>query len=98
MYENINDREGGNNGLVAFALGMIVGATTALLFAPATGADTRRKLGQVAGNVGDKAKQGIDATKQFVNDQRDRFTGAVEEGRQAFRKETTTPSTTSTTM
>lgn len=93
MYENINDREGGN-GLMAFALGMVVGAATALLLAPATGADTRRKLGQVASTVGDKAKQGLENTKQFVNDQRDRFTGAVEEGKQTFRKETTTSPTT----
>ncbi|HET7224574.1 MAG TPA: YtxH domain-containing protein [Candidatus Eisenbacteria bacterium] len=93
MYENIDSRESGN-GMMAFALGMLVGAVTALLLAPASGTETRRKLGQVASNVGDKAKQGLDATKQFVNDQKDRFSGAVEEGRQTYRKETTQPSST----
>jgi gas vesicle protein len=92
MYENSSDRAGGN-GMMAFGLGMIVGAVTALLLAPATGADTRRKIGAVASTVGDKAKQGVDRTKQFVSEQRDRFSGAIEEGKQAYRRETTTPTT-----
>ena len=87
MYENLEDREGGN-GMMAFALGMLVGAVTALLLAPASGTETRRKVGEFASKAGDKAKQGVDATKQFVSDQKDRFSGAVEEGKQTYRKET----------
>lgn len=96
MYENENFggiKEGGN-AMGAFALGMIAGAVTALLLAPASGSETRRKLGQVAQNVGSKAKEGFDASRQFVNDQKDRFTGAVEEGKQTYRKESSTTSST----
>ena len=90
MYDNLNDREHGGNSVLAFGLGMIAGAVTALLLAPASGTETRKALGHAASKVGDKAKDGFDATKQFVSDQKSRITGAVEEGKQTYRKETAT--------
>jgi gas vesicle protein len=91
MYENMNDRESGNS-MMAFSLGLIAGAAAALLLAPASGTETRRRLGSVAQKVGERAKDTMDQGKQFVNDQKDRFTGAVEEGKQTYRKESS-PST-----
>ena len=50
---------GGNGGsvLVAFVLGAIAGAAVALLWAPATGEETRRKLGERARESRDKASE-----------------------------------------
>ena len=59
--------------LVAFAVGAIAGAAVALLFAPATGEETRRKLVE-------KAREG----REYFNRQRDNLSAAVERGREAF--------------
>lgn len=91
MYDN-NERASGNS-MMAFGLGMLAGAVTALLLAPATGEETRRRIGGVAQKVGQKAKDGIETGREYVAQQKDRFTGAVEEGKAAFRKETTPTST-----
>jgi gas vesicle protein len=78
----------GGRGFLAFSLGMIAGAVTALLLAPATGSETRRKLGEATQGIRDKAKEGLERAGDFVNQQKDRFTGAVEEGKQTFARET----------
>ena len=92
MYENTREKEG-TNSLMAFGLGMIAGAVTALLLAPASGQETRRRLGSVAAKVGDRAKETLESGRQLVSQQRDRFTGAIEEGKQTYRKESTAAST-----
>lgn len=92
MYENNNQDNSGNT-MVAFGIGLIAGAITALLLAPATGEETRRKLGSVAGKVGEKAKDGFESGKEFVANQKDRFVGAVDEAKQTYRKESTPTST-----
>ena len=93
MYENnLNGRESSNS-IMAFGLGMLAGAVTALLLAPATGEETRRRLGGVAQKVGQKAKDGIEHGREYVTHAKDRVAGAVEEGKAAFRKETTPTST-----
>jgi gas vesicle protein len=52
--------------LAAFAVGAIAGAAVALLFAPASGAETRRKLA-------DKAREGRDRVDDLVDRGRDAF-------------------------
>jgi hypothetical protein len=64
-------------GMSGFMLGAIVGAGVALLFAPATGTDTRRRLGETAKKLGSAARDRIQEGKEQV---RERF----ESGRQAF--------------
>jgi gas vesicle protein len=78
----------GGRGFLAFSLGMIAGAVTALLLAPATGSETRKKLGEATQGIRDKAKEGLNKAGEFVNQQKDRFTGAVEEGKQTFERAT----------
>ena len=78
----------GGRGFLAFSLGMIAGAVTALLLAPAAGTETRRKLGEATQGIRDKAREGLDRAGEFVNQQKDRITGAVEEGKQTFARET----------
>lgn len=86
-YPN-TDLARGSNAMMGFVLGAVVGAGIALLLAPATGADTRNRLGdaarklrQNAGNITDRARN---AMSEFKDDAR----SAVEAGRESFRRGT----------
>lgn len=80
--------EGGNGGLVllAFALGAIAGAAVALLWAPASGAETRRYLQERAREGRDKAVDLARHGREFVDQQREAVLKAVEAGREAYRQ------------
>ena len=62
--------------MVAFVIGALTGAAVALLFAPATGEETREFLGE-------KAREG----KAKVREGREHLIAAVERGREAFERE-----------
>ena len=77
--------------LVAFAVGAIAGAAVALLFAPATGEETRRKLAEKAKEGRERAEGLAREGRDYFQRQRDNLTAAVERGRETFdqaRKET----------
>jgi len=79
--------QGGSAGavFVAFLLGAVAGAAVALLSAPASGEETRRRLSDKAreGKVraGDVARQG----REFIGRQRETIATAIERGREAYR-------------
>lgn len=62
--------------MVAFMLGALTGAAVALLFAPASGEETREYLGE-------RAREG----KARVREGREHMIAAVERGREAFERE-----------
>ena len=62
----MSDKSSAGAVLVAFAVGAIAGAAVALLYAPATGDETRRKLA-------DKAREGRDTLKSAVERGREVF-------------------------
>lgn len=57
-----NDTLGGGAVLLAFVVGAVAGAAVALLFAPATGEETREFIGQRAREGREKV---VDAARQF---------------------------------
>ena len=57
-----NDSIGGGAVLLAFVVGAVAGAAVALLFAPATGEETRDYIGQRAREGREKV---VDAARQF---------------------------------
>jgi len=72
--------------LVAFALGAVAGAAVALLYAPASGVDTRRKLAEKAREGREKAETMAREGREFFDRQRDNLSAAVERGRDAFEQ------------
>ena len=55
MNDYRNDSGGTGITMTGFLLGAVVGAGIALLLAPGTGDETRRKLGETAKRIGSKA-------------------------------------------
>jgi gas vesicle protein len=78
--------EQGNGGgmVVAFIAGAIAGAAVALLFAPATGEQTREYLGQRAREGKDRAADAARQGRDILNKQRDNLTTAFDRAREQF--------------
>lgn len=68
--------------LVAFFLGAAAGAAIALLYAPATGADTRRALGVRTREGRDRMLDALRQGKGILQEQRDQVITAFERARQ----------------
>ena len=72
--------------LFAFAVGAAVGAAVALLFAPASGEETREYLGQKARESRDRARDAVDHGKEFYQRHRETVATAIDRGREAFQQ------------
>ncbi len=72
--------------LIAFAVGAVAGAVVALLYAPASGEETRRRLAEKAREGRDKAEGLARESKEFLNRQRESLGTAVQKGREAFKQ------------
>jgi gas vesicle protein len=70
--------------LVSFVLGALAGAAIALLYAPATGEETRRKLAEKAREGREKAERMAQDGREFFDRHRENLNAAVERGREAF--------------
>lgn len=81
-----NDNGGSGAIFVAFLLGAIAGAATALLLAPQTGEETRRLLAQKAREGREKAGEAAQKGKEFVGRQRENVATAIERGKEAYHR------------
>jgi gas vesicle protein len=81
-----NDNGGSGAIFVAFLLGAIAGAATALLLAPQTGEETRRLLAQKAREGREKAGEAAQKGKEFVDRQRENVATAIERGKEAYQR------------
>ena len=72
--------------MVAFVIGALTGAAVALLFAPASGEETREFLGQKAREGKEKAREAVEQGKDYYRNQRENLVTAVERGREAFNQ------------
>jgi gas vesicle protein len=77
---------GGGTVMLAFLVGALTGAALALLFAPASGEETREYLGQKAREGRARAREAMDQGREAYQRQRDHLVSAVERGREAFHQ------------
>jgi gas vesicle protein len=68
--------------LLAFVAGAAVGAAVALLFAPASGEETREYIGQRAREGADRAAEAARQGREILNRQRDNLASAFERVRE----------------
>ena len=69
MTTESGESGGGGTGLLfAFLAGAAVGAATALMFAPASGPETRARLKKTTRQVAEKARHGVQDLKGSVQD------------------------------
>ncbi len=76
----------GSSVIMAFVVGALTGAAVALLFAPASGEETREYLGKKAREGKDKTREAVDQGREYYDRQRDNLVTAVDRGRDAFQQ------------
>jgi len=82
----MSEERGAGGVMVPFMLGAIAGAAVALLVAPASGEETRRKLGEKAREGREKAGEAARQGREFLRNQRDGLNTAFERGKEAFEQ------------
>ena len=81
-----NDSGGAGTIIMSFVLGACAGAAVALLMAPATGDEMRRKLAEKAREGAEKASEAARQGREFVEHQRGSVVEAIERGREAYQQ------------
>ena len=73
--------------VAAFAVGALLGAGIALLYAPQSGQETRELLARKTRELKDKAGSALDDAKEMVRGKKDQVLAAVEAGKDAMENE-----------
>jgi gas vesicle protein len=81
-----DDGAGAGSILLAFILGAVSGAALALLYAPATGRETREYLGDRARDARERAADAAAKSRDALNQGRETLSTAIERGRQAYQQ------------
>ena len=81
-----NQGIGSGTVLLAFVAGAALGAAVALLFAPASGTETRAYVNRRAREARERAAQAAEQGREVFNRQRDQFATAFDRARQAARQ------------
>jgi gas vesicle protein len=82
---NTNEGVGAGSLLLAFVAGAVTGAAVALLFAPASGEDTRQYLEQAARDGRERAAEAAKQGRDLLTRQRENLSSAFERGREAYQ-------------
>ena len=81
-----DDGGGAGNILLAFILGAVSGAAVALLYAPASGRETRERLAERAEDARAKAAEAAAKGRDALSQGRETLTTAIERGREAYQQ------------
>jgi gas vesicle protein len=81
-----NEGAGAGSVLLAFVIGAVSGAAVALLYAPASGRETREYLGDRAREGRDRATAAAEKGRELINQGRETLTTAIERGRDAYQQ------------
>jgi len=77
---------GAGSVLLAFILGAVSGAAVALLYAPASGRETREYLNDKAAEAKAKAAEAAAKGREALNQGRETLNTAIERGREAYQQ------------
>jgi gas vesicle protein len=81
-----DDGAGAGSIMLAFILGAVSGAAVALLYAPASGRETREYLGEKAREGRDRAAEASERGREVLNQGRDTLAHAIDRGREAYQQ------------
>ena len=81
-----DESAGAGSILLAFILGAVSGAAVALLYAPASGKETREYLGEKAREGRARAAEAAEKGRDLLNQGRETLTTAIERGREAYQQ------------
>jgi gas vesicle protein len=85
------DGAGAGGVVLAFLVGAVAGAAVALLYAPATGRETRELLGERAREGRDRAADAAAKGRDVLNRSRATVATALERGREAYEQARSAP-------
>ena len=77
---------GAGSVLLAFILGAVSGAAVALLYAPASGRETREYLGDKAREGKQRAAEAAAKSRDALNQGRETLSTAIDRGREAYQQ------------
>lgn len=72
--------------MLAFLVGAVAGAAVALLFAPASGEETRQLLNEKTREGRERAAEAARQGREMFNRQRETIATAIERGRDAYQQ------------
>jgi gas vesicle protein len=75
-----------SNVLVALLLGAVAGSVTALLLAPASGAETRKKIKDTLRRGKEKMFEEVEDVKEFAENHKEALREAMVGGKEAYQK------------
>ena len=81
-----DEGSGAGTVMLAFLVGAVTGAAVALLYAPATGKETRDYLGERARDGRERAGELADKGRQVFTEGRETIATALEKGREAYQQ------------
>ena len=81
-----DEGSGAGSVLLAFIIGAVSGAALALLYAPASGDETRKYLGQKTREGRDRAAEAVEKGRDAVKEGRETIAHAIERGREVYQQ------------
>ncbi len=80
-----NEHNSGST-LLAFLVGLVTGTILGILFAPAEGKETRKKLVKYLEEIEDKGEDFIEEGKKFISEGAKKVKTIIEEGKEKLEK------------
>ena len=68
--------------LTTFAVGALIGAGVALLYAPQSGKETRKLLARKGKQLKDKAQDTVENAQEFISDRKADFAAVIHSGKE----------------